>query len=137
MMSGLAGGVTFYGLPAFLALYGLMNDLSLKQASLLLTAFMVGSVVLGFGISTLSDYVNRTVLTVCCLLVGVVCAIYLPLASYNFPVTFSILDNLGGLLAVLSIGFLMGAGVEDGIVYVTVFSALIYFIYSLSQYEVE
>ena len=44
MVSSFVGGVTFFGLPAFLTLYGLMNGMSLKNASLLLTAFMLGSV---------------------------------------------------------------------------------------------
>ena len=174
MMSSLVGGVTFFGLPAFLTLYGMMNGLSVERAALLLTAFMVGSVTLGLVVSALSDHVNRTLLIVSCVLVGVVCAVYLPLGIYNYPialgllyvwggaaggiyatglatvghlfrqedqvsanVAYSIMDNLGGVLAVILIGFLMGAGIADGIVYVTVLTALVYFIYCLSQLRAE
>ncbi len=174
MMSSLVGGVTFFGLPAFLTLYGMMNGLSVERAALLLTAFMVGSVTLGLLVSALSDHVNRTLLIVSCVLVGVVCAVYLPLGIYNYPialgllyvwggaaggiyatglatvghlfrqedqvsanVAYSIMDNLGGVLAVILIGFLMGAGIADGIVYVTVLTALVYFIYCLSQLRAE
>jgi hypothetical protein len=38
---------------------------------------------------------------------------------------------------VISIGFLMGAGIADGIVYVTVLTALAYFVYCLSQLRSE
>jgi hypothetical protein len=48
-------------------------------------------------------------------------------------VAYSILDNVGGILGVLLIGALMGAGISDGIVYVIVLAALCYFIYCLSQ----
>ena len=174
MMSSLVGGVTFFGLPAFLTLYGMMNGLSVQRASLLLSAFMVGSVSLGLLISILSDHVNRTLLIVACVLVGVVCAVYLPLGIYNYPialgllfvwggaaggvyatglatvghlfrqedqvsanVAYSMMDNLGGVISVLLIGFLMGAGIADGIVFVTVFTALVYFIYCLSQLNQE
>jgi len=48
-------------------------------------------------------------------------------------VAYSILDNVGGIIGVLLIGFLMGSGISDGIVYVIVLTAVIYFIYCLSQ----
>ena len=77
MVSSFVGGVTFFGLPAFLTLYGLMNGMSLKNASLLLTAFMLGSVSLGLAIATFSGKAKRTLVTITCVLVGVICAIYL------------------------------------------------------------
>lgn len=170
MLSSFVGGVTFFGLPAFLTLYGMMNGLSVQRASLLLTAFMLGSVSLGLVVSSISDRVNRTLLTILCVLIGVVCAVYLPLGIYNYGialgllfvwggaaggiyatglatvadlfrqedqvsanVAYSILDNVGGIFGVLLIGFLMGAGISDGIVYVIVLTALSYFIYCLGQ----
>ena len=170
MLSSFVGGVTFFGLPAFLTLYGMMNGLPVQRASLLLTAFMLGSVTLGLVVSSISDRVNRTLLTILCVLIGVVCAVYLPLGIYNYGialgllfvwggaaggiyatglatvadlfrqedqvsanVAYSILDNVGGIIGVLLIGFLMGAGISDGIVYVIVLTALSYFIYCLAQ----
>lgn len=170
MLSSFVGGVTFFGLPAFLTLYGMMNGLPVQRASLLLTAFMLGSVSLGLLISSFSDRVNRTLLTILCVLVGVICAIYLPLGIYNYAialgllfvwggaaggiyatglatvadlfrqedqvsanVAYSILDNVGGIIGVLVIGALMGAGIADGIVYVIVLTALSYFVYCLAQ----
>ncbi|MFM1797850.1 MAG: hypothetical protein RLZZ117_128 [Cyanobacteriota bacterium] len=170
MLSSFVGGVTFFGLPAFLTLYGMMNGLPLQRASLLLTAFMLGSVTLGLLVSSLSDRVHRTLLTLLCVLIGVICAVYLPLGIYSYGialgllfvwggaaggiyatglatvadlfrqedqvsanVAYSILDNVGGIIGVLLIGFLMGAGISDGIVYVIVLTALCYLIYCLSQ----
>lgn len=170
MVSSFVGGVTFFGLPAFLTLYGLMNGMSLQHASLLLTAFMLGSVTLGLAIATFSGRVQRTLVTIGCVLVGVVCAVYLPLGIYNYGialvllfvwggaaggiyamglatvgdlfrqedqvsanVAYSILDNVGGIVGVLLIGALMGAGIADGIVYVIVLAALSYFVYCLTQ----
>lgn len=96
MLSSFVGGVTFYGLPAFLTLYGIMNGLSVQQASLLLTAFMLGSVSLGLAISSISGRVNRTLLTILCVLVGVVCAVYLPLGIYQYSIALSLLFVWGG-----------------------------------------
>lgn len=96
MLSSFVGGVTFFGLPAFLTLYGMMNGLTVQRASLLLTAFMLGSVSLGLVISSLSDRINRTLLTILCVLVGVICAVYLPLGIYNYGIALSLLFVWGG-----------------------------------------
>ena len=96
MLSSFVGGVTFFGLPAFLTLYGMMNGLTVQRASLLLTAFMLGSVSLGLLISSLSDRINRTLLTILCVLVGVICAVYLPLGIYNYGIALSLLFVWGG-----------------------------------------
>lgn len=174
MMSSLVGGVTFFGLPAFITLYGIMNGLSVQNSAFLLVSFMIGSVFIGPLISALSDSVNKVTLTVSCVLVGVVCAVYLPLGIYDFKVAallmfvwgaaaggiyatglssvgilfrnedqvsanvaYSVMDNVGGVVGVLLIGFLMGAGVTDGIVFVTVFTALSFLIFCLSQLGIE
>ncbi len=174
MMSSLVGGVTFFGLPAFVTLYGITNGLSVQNSALLLVSFMIGSVCIGPLVSGLSDSVNKVTLTVSCVLVGVICAVYLPLAIYDFKlaallmfvwgaaaggiyatglssvgslfrnedqvsanVAYSVMDNVGGVVGVLLIGFLMGSGVTDGIVFVTVFAALSFFIFCLSQLGME
>lgn len=174
MMSSLVGGVTFFGLPAFVTLYGITNGLSVQNSALLLVSFMIGSVCIGPLVSGLSDSVNKVTLTVSCVLVGVICAVYLPLAIYDFKlaallmfvwgaaaggiyatglssvgslfrnedqvsanVAYSVMDNVGGVVGVLLIGFLMGSGVTDGIVFVTVFAALSFFIFCLSQLGLE
>ena len=174
MMSSLVGGVTFFGLPAFITLYGIMNGLSVQSSALLLVSFMIGSVLIGPLISGLSDSLNKVTLTVSCVLVGVVCAVYLPLGIYDFKVAallmfvwgasaggiyatglssvgilfrnedqvsanvaYSVMDNVGGVVGVLLIGFLMGSGITDGIVFVTVFAALSFFVFCLSQLGTE
>lgn len=96
MLSSFVGGVTFFGLPAFLTLYGMMNGLPLQSASLLLTAFMLGSVTLGLVVSSLSYRVNRNLLTILCVLIGVICSVYLPLGIYNYGIALSLLFVWGG-----------------------------------------
>lgn len=96
MLSSFVGGVTFFGLPAFLTLYGMMNGLPVQRASVLLTAFMLGSVSLGLVISSISDRINSTLLTILCVLVGVICAVYLPLGIYNYGIALGLLFVWGG-----------------------------------------
>jgi len=174
MFSSLVGGVTFYGLPAFLTLYGMMNGLSVERASYLISLFMLGSITLGLGVCALSDFLNRTVVIVVCVFVGVLCAVYLPLAIYTYPVAlgllfvwggaaggiygtglaivgdmfrkedqvsanvaYSLMDCLGGVIGVNLIGFSMDFEGSDGIVYVIILAALVYFIYCLSKVRVD
>ena len=96
MLSSLVGGITFYGLPAFLALYGMMNGFGLFQASTLLMSFMLGSVFIGPLVSSLAEVFNRQILNIMCVLVGVLCAIYLPLAIYSYAFSLGLLFVWGG-----------------------------------------
>ena len=96
MFSSLVGGITFYGLPAFLALYGMINGFGLFQASTLLMSFMLGSVFIGPLVSSLAEIINRQILNIICVLVGVLCAIYLPLAIYSYTLSLLLLFVWGG-----------------------------------------
>ncbi|AWB66579.1 MFS transporter [Saccharobesus litoralis] len=82
LFSALVGGISFYGLPNFLTLYGINSGLNDQQATLLMTAFMMGSVILGMLISTCSSFINRQSLVLLCVFVAVVCAVFLSLAVY-------------------------------------------------------
>ena len=96
MFSSLVGGITFYGLPAFLALYGMISGFGLFQASTLLMSFMLGSVFIGPLVSSLAEIINRQILNIICVLVGVLCAIYLPLAIYSYTLSLLLLFVWGG-----------------------------------------
>jgi MFS family permease len=154
MLSSFVGGVTFFGLPAFLTLYGMMNGLPVQRASLLLTAFMLGSVTLGLVVSSISDRVNRTLLTILCVLIGVVCAVYLPLGIYNYGIALGLLFVWGGAaggiyatgLATVADLFRQEDQVSANVAYsildnvggiigvlLIVLTALSYFIYCLAQ----
>ncbi|ACS84171.1 MFS transporter [Musicola paradisiaca] len=106
LVSALVGGVSFYGLPNFLTLYGMSDGLTEERASLLMTMFMLGSVTLGMLVSLLSDWVNRQWIVVSCIFCAVVCAVFLTLAVYSdYGVTLGLLYVWGGCMGgVYSIG---------------------------------
>ncbi|MFZ3044585.1 MAG: MFS transporter [Desulfatirhabdiaceae bacterium] len=174
MFSSFVGGITFYGLPAFLTLYGMMNNLSIERSAFLISMFMLGSITIGFLIASVSDRVNRLSVIVSCVFIGLMAAIYLPLAIYSYPqalvllfiwggvsggiyatglakigeifrredqvsanVAYSLMDCLGGVAGVLLIGVTMDLAGSDGLVYVILMAAIVYFIYTLSCYKID
>ena len=69
-------GVSIFGVTAFITIYGLRNGLSLEDAALLLTSFMLGSLFLEIPLSWLSDYFDRRyVIVVCAFLSMVLCCL--------------------------------------------------------------
>lgn len=106
LVSALVGGVSFYGLPNFLTLYGMSDGLTDERASLLMTMFMLGSVTLGMAVSLLSDWVNRQWIVAFCIFCSVVCAVFLALAVYaDYGATLVLLYLWGGSMGgVYSIG---------------------------------
>lgn len=97
MISSFVGGITFYGLPAFLTIYGMMNKLSVERSAFLISMFMLGSITLGFLISSLSDKFNRIHMITLCVFVGLLSAIYLPLAIYTYTEALMLLFIWGGV----------------------------------------
>jgi len=97
MFSSFVGGITFFGLPAFLTLYGMMNNLSIEKSAFLISMFMLGSITLGFLIASVSDRVNRLYVIVACVFIGLLAAIYLPLAIYSYPQALTLLFIWGGV----------------------------------------
>ncbi|ATC97061.1 MFS transporter [Pseudoalteromonas tunicata] len=99
MFSIAMAGVSQFGAGAFLAIYGMKNGLTLHDASLLLTSFMIGSLILEVPIAWLSDYFDRRYFIVWCSFASMVCAVYLPIAIYT-PVQAWILAFIwGGVIA--------------------------------------
>lgn len=97
MFSAFIGGITFYGLPAFLTLYGMMNKLSVERSAFLITMFMLGSITLGLLISWISDRFNRLHVITLCLFIGLMSSIYLPMAIYSYPQALVLLFVWGGV----------------------------------------
>jgi MFS family permease len=97
MFSAFVGGITFFGLPAFLTIYGMMNNLSIEKSAFLISMFMLGSISLGFLIASVSDLVNRLYVIISCVFVGLIAAIYLPLAIYSYPQALILLFIWGGV----------------------------------------
>lgn len=174
MFSALVGGITFWGLPSFLTLYGMAAGLSFEQASLLITSFMLGGLVLGPGIGYFSDQFERRHVILLSFLVGLFCSIFLPIAIFNVftayillffwggsmegvssggmamlaeiyrkedqisaNIAYTLMDAIGGSLGVILIGLAMDWHGSEGLVYVVVGAAVIYFNFALTQYKVE
>ena len=92
-------GISFFGVSWYITVYGIRNELSLLDSSLLLTAFMLGSVCLDTPISTLSEYFDRRFVLVYSALVCTILAIFLPLAIYQAYQAYALLFVWGGLIS--------------------------------------
>ncbi|NCB40663.1 MAG: MFS transporter [Erysipelotrichia bacterium] len=174
MFSAVVGGITFWGLPSFLTIYGMDAGLSLEQASLLITMFMLGGLIMGPGIGYFSDRFERQYVILLSFLVGLLCSIFLPIAIFNVftayvllfiwggtmegvssggmamlaelyrkedqvsaNIAYTLMDAIGGSIGVMLIGFAMDWHGSEGLVYVVVGAAVIYFNFALTQYKVE
>ncbi|MDW6004648.1 MFS transporter [Vibrio mangrovi] len=99
LVAAFVGGISFFGLPGFLTLYGLHNGLSEPQAQLLLTMFMTGSVSLGILMSTFASILNRRTVVLFCIFGSVVCAVFLSMAVYaKYWVALALLFVWGGCM---------------------------------------
>lgn len=106
LVAAFVGGISFYGLPNFLTLYGISNGLPEDQAVWLMSTFMLGSVSLGMLISLSSDWLNRQWVILCCIFISVVCGVFLSLAMFSSDMaTLALLYCWGGSMgAIYSIG---------------------------------
>lgn len=91
-------GVSLFGVISFITIYGLRNGLSLADASLLLTAFMLGSLILEVPLTWLSDYFDRRYIIVINAFLCMVCAVYLPIAIYEPLQAWTLLFIWGGVI---------------------------------------
>jgi len=98
MAAAFVGGFTWFGLPAFLALFGLASGLTTVQASFLLPVFMLGSVTLGWTVSTLSDHIDRRKVVMVCVFLSLLCAAYAPMAIYQYRLGLLMFYLWGGLM---------------------------------------
>lgn len=174
MFSALVSGISFWGLPSFLTLYGMEAGLSVKQASILVTMFMLGGLFIGLGIGYMSDRFDRRKVILASFFVGLICSTFLPIAITNVfsayillfiwggvtegvsscgltlvgeefrkedlvsaNIAYTLMDAIGGALGILLIGVAMDFIGSEGLVYVIVGAAVIYFNFALTQYKVE
>jgi len=98
MGSAFVGGITFFGLPAFLTLVGIQNGLQPEQAAYLISSFMLGSIFIGLAISALSDLIGTGRLIVVCVFLGLACSVYFPLAITHYTVALVLLFVWGGVM---------------------------------------
>jgi MFS family permease len=94
-------GFSILGLQSFITLYGVQNGMSVVQASYLLSAFMLGSIVLEAPIASLSDRFDRRYVMIVLVLLGLVAAIYLPIAIYWEWIARALLFVWGGMMGAI------------------------------------
>lgn len=95
------GGVSIFGVTAFITLYGLRNHLSLEDSALLLTSFMLGSLMLETPLAWISDYFDRRYVIVACAFLGMICAVLLPITIYVAYQAWILLFVWGGVVGAL------------------------------------
>lgn len=99
MFSICMAGVSQFGVAAFITIYGLKNGLSIADSALLLTSFMLGSLILEVPIAWLSDYFDRRYFIVMCSFACMVCAVCLPIAIYVPLQAWVLVFIWGGVIA--------------------------------------
>ena len=94
-------GVSFFGVSAFITVYGILNGLPEARAILLLSAFNLGSILLEVPLGWLSDRVDRRFVVVLCSLLCATCAAFLPLAIGEFPIALGLVFIWGGVIGAI------------------------------------
>lgn len=94
-------GFTILGLQSFITLYGIKNGLTVTAASYLMSAFMLGSIMLEAPIAAISDRFDRRYVLIVLVLLGLVCAIYLPIAVYWRYSAWILLFIWGGMMGAI------------------------------------
>ncbi len=94
-------GASVFGVLSFIVIYGTRNDLSIADASYLLTAFLLGSLVLEGVLGAISDYFNKRYVIVALAFVNMLIAVYLPLVIYYKIYAYMVLFIWGGITGAL------------------------------------
>ena len=92
-------GVSFFGVAWYITLYGVRNNMSMFEASVLLSAFMIGSVCLDTPLTWLSEFIDRRYMIVFSALICTLLAIFLPLAIYNKYQAYVLMFIWGGVIS--------------------------------------
>lgn len=91
-------GTTILGLQSFITLYGINNGLPFDQAALLLSAFMLGAIVLEMPFAWLSDHFDRRYVLMGLVLLSVAAAVGLPMSIYDPWLAKGLLFCWGGVM---------------------------------------
>lgn len=95
------GGVSFFGVCAFITLYGMKNHLPLNESALLLSLFMMGSLLLETPLTWVSDFIDRRYVIVIAAFLSMICAVYLPIAIYVNYQAYILLFLWGGVIGTI------------------------------------
>lgn len=101
MFAVLLCGFSILGLQSLITVYGLKNGMSFRDASFLLTAFMLGSITLEMPLAALSDWFDRRYVMIALVLLSLVMATYLPMAIYWNWTAWGLLFIWGGMIGAL------------------------------------
>lgn len=82
MLAIAVSGASFYGIASYIVIYGMRNSLSAFDASLLLSAFMLGSLFLEGPLAWLTDFVSRKLMVVLYIFLCIITAVCLPFSIY-------------------------------------------------------
>ena len=91
-------GASILGLQSFITVYGISNGLDIGNAALLLTAFMLGSIMLEMLVAWLSDFFDRRYVMIALILLSLAAAVYLPIAIYDAWSARALLFAWGGVI---------------------------------------
>lgn len=94
-------GVSFFGVCAFITLYGIKNHLPINEAALLLSLFMMGSLLLETPLTWVSDFIDRRYVIVIAAFLSMLCAVYLPIVIYVNYQAYILLFLWGGVIGTI------------------------------------
>ncbi|NTU98127.1 MAG: MFS transporter [Chlorobiaceae bacterium] len=90
-------GVSFFGVSAFISVYGLKNRMTLHESAMLLSCFMTGSLLLEAPLSWVSDFFDRRCFLTVSAFLCMICAAGLPVAITVNLQAFVLLFIWGGV----------------------------------------
>lgn len=73
-LGGSVSDFIFFSMTSFLVIYGLAHGLSEAQAALLITAMMLGGILIEIPVGWLSDQINRPLMVVICTSILLICS---------------------------------------------------------------
>ena len=83
MLAIVVCGASFYGTSTYIVIYGMRNSLTMFDASLLLSSFMLGALFLESPLTWLTDFFDRKSMLVIFVFACIFAAVCLPLSIYT------------------------------------------------------
>jgi MFS family permease len=93
-------GCCFFSCAGFLVLYGIDNQHQ-ESAPILLTAFILGALLLELPLAVISDYLDKRYMVVACAMISMTCVSYLPIAITDLTSALVLLFVWGGFLGAI------------------------------------
>ena len=94
-------GVSYFGVSAFIVVYGMQNGLTQSAAALMLTFFSLGSICLEVPLGYVSDRLDRRFVLVGCAFCCMICAAYLPIVIDDAHLAWLLVFLWGGVVGAI------------------------------------